>query len=213
MRRYAVLRKLIGILNENDIAIFSGSEMCKEAYQYDRPGNFYISEPSGLAASFALGVAMSTTKRVFVFIGEGEFLKDFIVALQIKSSQARNIFLVLLDNGMYQSAGGFPNIMEHFKSKSASIFNMGLAVFNFDIYFKGNNFKNLPGFMNNLRGPASILINVDPGTKKNLPDIEVSSVDLKNRFFEFVRNIEVGTSSRSIAGPILRIDDIKAEVL
>ena len=73
MKRYSVLRYFMkNILEESDVAILTGREMCKEAYQYDRPGNLYIYDDFGLTVSLATGVAMATDKRVFVFVGEGD---------------------------------------------------------------------------------------------------------------------------------------------
>ena len=34
MKRYTVIKHFMDLLHENDILIFSGSERCKEAYQY-----------------------------------------------------------------------------------------------------------------------------------------------------------------------------------
>jgi thiamine pyrophosphate-dependent acetolactate synthase large subunit-like protein len=72
MKRYSVIKNFTNLLKDNDIVIFSGKNMCKEAYQYDKPGYFYIDDTFGLSVSFALGIAMSTDKRVFVFVGEGD---------------------------------------------------------------------------------------------------------------------------------------------
>lgn len=209
MKRYMVIKNFIAALEDNDIAIFSGAEMCREAYQYDRPGNFYITDSYGLAPSFALGMAMCTNKRVFVFIGEGDLLREFAIAPQMSASKCPNIFLVVLDNGVYQSAGGSPNIMGAMRSKRGVMFNLGLVVFDFTVYLAKKEFDKLNFFMKNLRGPVVLFFDIETGIKKNLPDINIKPQELKLRLMEFAKNIEAGTSLYKHEGPVLNVNDVR----
>lgn len=208
MKRFIVLKNFIASLEDNDVAIFSGKEMCKEAYQYDRPGNFYIQDAHGLAPAFALGTAMCTNKRVFVFVGEGELLREFSVTSQMAASKCPNMFLVILDNKSYQSAGNFPNIMESIRSKRGVMFNMGLVVFDFTVYLRKKEFNKMRSFMKNLRGPLVLFFDIDRGIKKDLPEIDISQEDLKTRLEEFIKNEEVGTSLYEASGPVLSANDV-----
>jgi len=214
MKRYRIIKEFIKGLKDNDVAIFTGKEMCKEAYQYDRPGNFYIENHYGIAAPFALGVAMGSDKRIFVFIGEGDFLREFSIASQISASVCENIFLVILDNGVYQSIANFPNIMSSMRSKRGVMFNLGLTVFDFNVYLKHREFDKMRTFITNLQGPVVVFFDVEIGIKKNLPEIDISEENLKQRLMEFIANKELGTSVREkITGPILNIEDVNPEVL
>lgn len=209
MKRYTVIKNFVASLEDNDVAIFSGKEMCKEAYQYDRPGNFYIQDSYGLAAAFALGVAMCTDKRIFVFIGEGDLLRDLSITTQMSASKCPNIFLVVLDNGVYQSAGNFPNIMESMRSKRGVMFNMGLVVFDFTVYLVKKEFSKMKFFMKNLRGPIVLFFDVDRGVKKQLSEIDIFQEDLKTRLMEFLKSKETGTSLYKPSGPVLNANDVK----
>jgi len=194
MKRYTVIKKFINFLHDNDVAIFSGQEMCKEAYQYDRPGNFYIDEPFGITMSFSLGVAMSTDKRVFIFIGEGDLLRDRSAVAQIAVSNCKNIYLVVLDNGIYQSAGGQPTIFNSIVSKKGFFYNLGFLVQDYTKHFYNRKFKQLQNIMNNLVGPVCIFMEVSKGIKKDLKNIKISKVDMKDRLVEFIKNKELATS-------------------
>lgn len=210
MKRYTMLKYFINNLEDNDIAIFTGEEMCKEAYQYDRPTNFYIRNYDGLGLSVALGLAMSIDKRVFVFIGEGDLLRQFSLLIQIKASKCANIFVVIVDNGSYQSAGNLPNVMESIKSIKGTLFNIGLVVFDFTVYFNKKSFEHMKNFMKNIRGPMAIIVNVDLGLKRNLAENNISSKDQIERLEEFL-GMDTGTSLYEIPKdtPILNINDVR----
>lgn len=208
MKRYVMLKNFISTLEDNDIAIFTGSEMCKEAYEYDRPASIYIEDSHGFGISVALGLAMGTDKRVFVFIGEGDLLRQLSALVQMKASLCPNIFLVLVNNSAYQSAGKFPNIMEAVKSIKAMIFNIGLVVFDFTIYFKRKDYKLMNQFIKNIRGPMAILVNVDLGLKKNLSKIDITPKDMLERVKDVIINEEIGTSLYDVDA-VLNINDVK----
>jgi len=194
MKRYKVIKDFIACLKDNDIAIFAGEDVSKEAYQFDREGNFYITESRGVAAAFALGVAMNTRKRVFIFAGDGNFLMEMGAYAQIAVSRCKNIFCVILDNDCYQSAGGPPTIFRSLNSATGVLFNMGFTFFNYTPHFKGRvSIKNMSKKIDNLVGPASILIEVDKGLKKGTKDVGISKEDLKNRLSNFIIE-DTGTS-------------------
>ena len=213
MKRYILVKNLIESFKDNDVAIFAGKELCKEAYQYDRPGNFYIEDSYGSAISIALGAAMCTEKRIFIVVGEGDFLRDLSVASQLSASKCANIFLIVLDNGIYQDVGNLPNIMHSMKSKRGVMFNLGLIVFDFTVYLRKREFKKMRDFMKNIRGPIVIFFDVDAGKQKDLENIKISKLDQKERLMKFLANKEMGTSLHKITGPSLHVKDVKPEVL
>lgn len=172
MRRQTALKNFSEVLQNSDIAIFSGEDLCKEEYEFDRPGNLYIKESFGLAAAFALGVAMSTDKRVFVFVGEGDLIREFSTLAHIAVSKCKNIFVIILDNGVYQSATGTPTIFESIFSKKGVMHYMGLMVHDFTKHLQYKNYTEFRAAIDRVRGPMVILISVDKFLKKNLPDIE-----------------------------------------
>jgi hypothetical protein len=191
MKRYTAIKNLLNLLHDNDILIFSGPDICKEAYEYDKPNHFYINDTQGVAASVGLGLAMCTDKRVFTFIGEGELLRDLGILTQLGSSRCENMFLIVLDNACYQAAGGHPSIFDNVISKKGLVYNAGSKVVDFTKHFRDRIFKNLKNRFDTLLGPITILLDVDKGLKKDLPEIEIDYLKQKDRIKELVSNTEL----------------------
>ena len=191
MKRYITLKNFINMLNDNDVLIFSGKELCKEAFEYDKPNHFYINNTNGIAPAFGLGAAMCTDKRIFTFIGEGELLRDLGIVAQIGASRCENMFLIVLDNGCYQSAGGHPSIFESILSKKGFIYNSGSKVIDFTKHFQDKNFKRLKDRFTRLTGPLVIFIDVDKGFKKDLKEIEIDYISQRDRIKKLIENKEL----------------------
>lgn len=216
MKRYTVVKHFIDLLDDNDILIFSGDDLCREAHQSYKDNHFYIKDSIGLATSFGLGLAMCTDKRVFIFIGEGELLRELGIIAQIGASKCSNLFLVLLDNACYQSSGNYPNIFENMLSKKGFIYNSNTKVITFTKHFKNKEFKRLKDRFTRLMGPMVILMDVDKGIKKNISNFNINFEAQKNRIFKLVTDVEKETAMfvpPILPGPIdepkiLNLDEI-----
>lgn len=195
MKRYRAIRDFLTCLNSNDVAIFSGKEASKEAYMYDREGNLYVLDSPGTASSLGLGVAMSTNKRVFVFVGDGEFLMEIGSAAQMAASRCLNLTYIVLDNGVYQSAGGQPTIFREVGSVKGLLFGLGFTVFDLTPYFKDKkSITKMSKIVDKLKGPTAIIIKVDRGENKKVKNIETDKIVIRDRISGFIRNLELGTS-------------------
>jgi len=194
MKRFSAIREFSKILSESDVAIFSGKEMCKEAYQYDRPGYFYMDDSFGMSVSFALGIALCTDKRVFVFVGEGDLLRELAVLGQVAVSKCKNMFVVVLDNGGYQQAGNFPNIFDGFLSKKGVFYNMGCLVHDFTTNLKNKHLVEVKAAVERIRGPMVILVEVEKGFKKGLINIKSKSTTRTKKLIKFVNNNDIKSS-------------------
>ena len=189
MKRYGILKEFIKRLNDNDIAIFSGKDMCKEAFQYDREGNFYITSGQSIVPSLATGMANGTDKRIFIFSGEGNFLREVGALIQMFVSQQKNLIYVILDNECYQSSGGYSNIFNEMDNPKGLFYNVGFILHDFTYYFEGQRFlKNMKQFMDDMIGPLVIMVKTSKGLKRNLEDIPYSEVELKERIRNFINN-------------------------
>ncbi len=211
MKRYTVIKNFINLLHENDILIFSGEELCKEAYQYKNDNHFYINDSIGVAAAFGLGMAMCTDKRVFVFMGEGELLRELGIIIQMGASICGNMFIVLLDNGSYQSAGGHPNIFDNVLSKKGLIFNSASKVATFTKHFKDREFKSLKERFTRLVGPMIILMDVDKGFKRNLEELFIDFVEQRDKIKAFIADTAKETAM--FVPPILPIPNNDLQTL
>jgi len=195
MKRHKVIKDFIACLKENDIAIFAGEDLSREAYPYDREGNFYVLDSPGIAPALALGIAMNTRKRVFIFAGDGECLMELGAFAQAAVSRCKNIFCVILDNDCYQAAGGSPTIFRSINSMTGVLFNLGFIFQNYTPHFKGRvPIPHMSKKIGNLVGPVAILIEVEKGCKKNLEEVDISKINISKRMKEFIKNEELGTS-------------------
>jgi hypothetical protein len=195
MKRFKIIKDFIACLKDNDIAIFSGHEMCKEAFALDRPGNLYIMNAPGITVPLALGIAMNSNKRVFVFSGDGDFLMEMGAYAQTAVSRCKNIFCVILDNDCYQSAGGHPTIFRSLNSPTGVLFNLGFTFLNYTHHFIGKiSVPFMTKKIGNLVGPVSILIEVDKGLKSGLKEVSISNKDNVKRISDLIKNEEIGTS-------------------
>ena len=211
MKRYTVIKHFMDLLHENDILIFSGTELCKEAYQYKKNNCFYIEDSVGTAAAFGLGMAMCTDKRIFVFLGEGELLRELGVIAQIGASKCSNIFLVLLDNGGYQTAGGYPSVFDSVLSKKGLIFNSNTKVITFTKHFRDKEFKRLKDRFPRLMGPMVILMDVDKGTKKGLRKININLKRQRDNVSKFI--LDSTKETAMFVPPILPMPDVETKTL
>lgn len=75
----------------------------------DRPSNFYMIGSMGLAASFGLGVALSSPKRrVVVFDGDGSALMGLGAFPSVAALAPANFIHVVFDNEVFASTGNQP---------------------------------------------------------------------------------------------------------
>lgn len=185
--RYKVVKDFSSFLRPNDIAIFSGEDLSREAFEYDREGNFYILDSYGQGCNLALGLAIHTDKRIFSFVGDGEFMLEFGSAPQAAVSRCLNLYYVILDNGCYQTAGGHPTILREINSIKGCLFNLGFVVYDFTEYFRNKNrVAQIENVVGTMRGPAAIIIKVDKRIKKDMCDVGSTKIDLKDRLVNFI---------------------------
>lgn len=154
MKRNLAIREFIKLLNDDDIIIASGPNICKEAYLYDRPLTFYIEDDS-IAQSLALGLANGTSKRVFVLCTDDTIQSDLDFVLQLGISKKENIFCIVFNTK--QGA----RLLGSCRSVISALFNLGADIYDYSNYFsKIANVASVKGHVSVLRGPTLILIGV-----------------------------------------------------
>lgn len=209
MKRHRIVKDFVSCLKDNDIAIFSGEILSKEVFQCDRDGNFYVIDSPGIAISLALGIAMNIDKRVFLFTGDGEFLYELGAFAQAAVSKCKNLFCVVFDNDCYQVAGGHPTIFNALSNSMGVLFNFGFLTFDYTNHFKKKiSVSKMSKTIDNLTGPAAIIIKVDKSCKKGLVDINYTKIDLRNRVMNFIQK-DLGTS---LFVPPISLDNIEINV-
>lgn len=105
------VRSVLANLKGDDIALFTTGYISRHAFTIDdRKTNFYMIGSMGLVSSVGLGMALNTTKKVFIFDGDGSAFMDMGAMAMIAGSEARNLVHLVLDNGTYESTGAQPTL-------------------------------------------------------------------------------------------------------
>jgi hypothetical protein len=196
VKRNAAIRKFLSLLEDNDVAIFTGKDMCEEAFKYDREGNFYLTEAIDTTASLALGMAMVIDKRIFVFCEDWQFLREFSASAQMAVSRCTNIIYVIFNSGEYQYVNNMPTIFNEFVAPRVFLSDLGFLVNDFTNYFKNKDgLGTLPEYIKRVKGPLAAIIKIQKGARKDArKEISYSKQELTNRIIKFVGDGGLGTS-------------------
>lgn len=194
MKRYSVVKTFNKCFKDSDLIVITGNDLCREFYEYDRPGNLYLKENFGTAISFAVGLAMCTDKRVFVFTGEGDLLREFSAIPHSAVSKCKNLFIVVLNNGIYQSVDSMPNIFDQFSSPKVVFFQFGFITHDLTDYIKKTKLSLFKDFLDRIRGPMAIIIDVDRGLKKDLKELDLDYEQHAKDFLLFVISFDLETA-------------------
>jgi hypothetical protein len=192
MKRYTVIRYIIKSLQDNDVMLFQGEQVCREAYKYHREGFLYM--PNENAIALAIGIANATDKKVFVFTEDNYVLNNLDVTLQASVSRCTNLFIVMTISGCYNENKNMPNIVSSIANVSGLFFSMGFIVHDYTKKLLNKDFPEVKATWTRARGPLMALIYVDPGEYKNSPELDINFKDHLNSFSEFVKNRDLGTS-------------------
>ena len=194
MKRQNIIKLFSSYLEDNDLAVFAGNNICKEAFLYDRKGNFYVEDETGIGLSLALGMAMCTDKRVFIFCDDYYFLKELSVSVHIALSRCKNIFLVIMASGEYQYSGGHnPTIFNEINAPKTVLFGMGFIINDYTKHFSNvHSAKEVKNILKSLYGPIAIVIYVDLGENKKVGEITLTNEERVGRLTTFLS--DKGTS-------------------
>jgi hypothetical protein len=197
MKRFSVIRVFNKSLEEGDIGVFIGEGLCKEAMLYDRPGNLYFYDYDNML-SFSLGLAMCSSRRVFIFCDDSYFVKSISEVAHIAVSKCSNIYLVVLISGYYMDIGKLPNIFRSLAAPQNIMFSMGFLVHNYTGHFKSikNPEKEINAIWKKSKGPLAAILNLDFGLKKI--DIELPTLkESMSRLEGFLNNKDIPNYSYS----------------
>ena len=93
-----------------------------------RPQNFYMLGSMGLACPIALGVAIAQPQRRVIGIeGDGSILMQLGSLGTIAAAGAKNLVIVIMDNGTYQITGSQPTLTSRGTDVVAIALGAGIA--------------------------------------------------------------------------------------
>lgn len=110
MKRLALAKLVKQRLRKDDLVV-CGLGATEAAFKEAAPTNptYYASDPMGLWASIALGLALARPKhRVTLLAGDGDLLMNLQVLATIATAPVPNFRIVVFHNGAYSSTGGQP---------------------------------------------------------------------------------------------------------
>ena len=110
MNRIQCAQLLKDQLTAKDIVV-CGLGSVEAAYKQVGPvgPTYFASDPMGLWASIALGLALARPdRRIVLLSGDGDLIMNLQVLVTIASVAPANLQIVLFQNGSYASSGGQP---------------------------------------------------------------------------------------------------------
>ena len=185
--RYRAIEKILERVEIGDVVLSTTGMISREVFQTeDRAGNFYMLGSMGLLSSFGLGLALlQPARRVFVLAGDGIALMSLGTLPLIASEGANNLSHLVLDNEAYESTGGQPSI-------SAGVDLAQIA--------KNSGYRNVmrPGDIEGLEdaldqsinhpGPQFILIKVGIAPVPDIPRVNLTPIEIRDRFSAFLES-------------------------
>lgn len=182
MNSLGSMRELLSYLNDEDIALFTTGMISRYAASCnDRKANFYMVGSMGLVSSVGLGMALNTSKRIFIFDGDGSILMDMGTMAMIARYKPQNLFHIIFDNESYESTGGQATI-----SKEIDLYNVAMAI-GYSKIFRVSYQRHLGGIIGlalKQNGPVFILLKLKKKCFKDIPRLRQSPEELTKRIQE-----------------------------
>jgi thiamine pyrophosphate-dependent acetolactate synthase large subunit-like protein len=185
MKRSETIKIVLNCLNDKDIALFTTGMISREAFDIkDRKGNFYMIGSMGLISSVALGVALNTIKRVFIFDGDGSILMDMGTMATIGLQKPSNLVHIVFDNESYQSTGGQPSV-----SKTAQLDKIAMDS-GYVCSIEVTATERLKVILRDIvdkKGPFLVLLKVLERSMEEPKRVSFSPVQIRERFMRFLK--------------------------
>ncbi|MBI2642398.1 MAG: phosphonopyruvate decarboxylase [Candidatus Wildermuthbacteria bacterium] len=188
LRREEALRVLLDKIGDSLLVCTTGKtsrevfELRSAKQQEHR--DFLTVGSMGCASLIGLGVAVSQKqKKVFVFDGDGAALMHLGALPTIGNYKPANFFHVLLDNGVHESTGWQPTVS---------------PTTNWEQVFLGSGYKSVTRArtleelekinLQDWEGPIALIVNVVPGSRKDLSRPSQTPKESKKAFMDFVNH-------------------------
>ncbi len=182
--RYKTLEKVIEITSDETAIIATTGKCGRELFTIaDRPQHMYQVGSMGGASGMGLGVALNTDKSVVILDGDGAALMKMGSLATIGANSPKNLFHVILDNGVHDSTGGQATVSPH-----VNFAQVALACG----YRFAATTDSLMGFTDAFsearknKGPTLIHAKINPGSIEGLGRPTLKPEDVARRFKAFI---------------------------
>lgn len=144
----------------------------------DRGGNFYMLGSFGLVSSIALGLALCQKRKVFALDGDGSMLTNLGSLVTVANQKPRNLYIFLLDNGVYLSTRSLPT----YTSRGITDLGKmgGASGISYREVEKEEELTEAVCYCKGNEGPCLIHTITEPGFEQ--PIIPVKAQEIKDRF-------------------------------
>ena len=191
LTREKAIQTIVDKLSDGDMVISTTGKTSRELFEYRQAknqghGNDFLTVGSmGHSSSIALGVALTSDKKVFCFDGDGALLMHMGSAALVGSIKPENFHHVLFNNSAHESVGGLPTVMSDIHI-SELIKACGYTnVYNASNVDELNNV--LDDFINDT-GPVFLNIDVNIESRKDLGRPTTTPLENKNDFMKKLRS-------------------------
>ncbi len=135
MTRKKFLNSVKELIFENDVVFCIGRALCDEAPDLNE-GTIFVTDPYLDILSVALGVAMTTDKRVLIILEDQYLLSHFNALLQISVSRCNNLYLFVATSTLYTHEVAQTNLFNSIASVSGTLVSAGILVHEYTKYFE-----------------------------------------------------------------------------
>ncbi|MFB0560470.1 MAG: sulfopyruvate decarboxylase subunit beta [Candidatus Lokiarchaeia archaeon] len=184
MKRIEAIKTIADEL-EKELVVCNIGFPSRELYSVrDRPENFYMLGSMGLASSIGLGLSLSTAKHVVVMDGDGSILMNLGSLVTIANQSPKNLTIIIFDNECYGSTGGQPSYTAGKTDLVALAKGAG-----FEKVLVVDSPKNLIEAYRKSKKELTVIVTKVEKENADVPVIEISPEEIKNRFLNAVKNL------------------------
>jgi sulfopyruvate decarboxylase len=182
LTRYDIIKILAPFL-EGKVIVSNLGWPSKELFAIKhQPSNFYMLGSMGMATPIGLGMALTSSKEIFVIDGDGSLLMNPGSLATAAFAAPRNLTIIAIDNGAYGSTGNQPTL-------AASCVDLEAVAhgFGFRNTIKVTTEEQIVEVMKNPRkGLHFIHVLAIPGNK-DVPNIPIPHLEIKQQVQVFLR--------------------------
>jgi len=190
MSREDAISKIINLIDKDDVVVSTTGKASRELCElrkkrgHNNNSDFFVIGSMGHASSISLGISLQKPDRnIFCLDGDGALVMHMGSLSTIGKYSYNNFKHILINNYSHDSVGG--------QQSSSDIIDFSLLskAVSYKNYFKIENEYDFVNIFNNFQeslGPSFLEIIVKKGSRKDLGRPELSPIQNKTRFMDFL---------------------------
>ncbi|NEP62439.1 MAG: phosphonopyruvate decarboxylase [Symploca sp. SIO2G7] len=194
--RVEALRLFLNTISIHSPVIATTGKCGRELFTLtDEKRNLYCVGSMGYANAIAHGIALVSSRTIYVLDGDGALLMHMGNLATIGAAGTKNLVHVLLDNAAYDTTGGQPTVsksIDFVRIASACGYKNVISCSHLNDFEKALNQKNI-------HGPRFIHIHIRKGSLENLGRPTISPDKVAKRFRQFMLDIPISDISKKLA--------------